>query len=119
MNVCENVIVGAKLFGQRDAIVFEGQRWSYADLDDLSSRAARLLAGQGVRRGDRVGMVLANVPAFAVWYFAVLRLGAVAVSISTRLAPDEVAFILSDCDARLTVAGESNAADVASRVPRW
>ena len=33
-------------------------------------------------------------------------------SISTRLAPDEVAFILSDCDARLTVAGESDAADV-------
>ena len=117
MNVCESVIVGAKLFPQHDAVVFEDRRWTYAQIDDLSSRAAGVLRQHGVERGDRVGIVLPNVPAFVVWYYAVLRLGAVAVSISTRLVSEEVAFILSDCQARVWLVGETNVEGVPRRLP--
>ncbi len=111
MNVCENVIVGAKLFPDRDALVFKGRRWTYARIEDWSSRAAAVLRRHGVQRGDRVALMLPNAPNFVVWYYAALRLGAVAVSISTRLAPTEVAFIVNDCQAKILVApaGETSA----------
>ncbi len=105
MNVCENIIVGANLFPDRDAIVFEQQRWTYAEIEKASSLAAQFLRDNGVTRGDRVGMVLSNVPAFIIWYYGVLRLGAVAVSISTRLAAEEIGFILNDCQADIVIAG--------------
>ena len=104
MNVCESVIVGAKLFPDRDALVFKGRRWTYARIDDWSSRAAGVLRRRGVRRGDRVALMLPNAPSFVVWYYAALRLGAIVVSINTRLAPKEAMFILNDCQAKLLVA---------------
>jgi len=111
MNVSESVIVGSRLFADSEAIVFERQRLTYADIEQLSSRAARLLQEVGVQRGDRVAIMLPNVPAFVIWYYAILRLGAIAVSISTRIAPREVAFILDDCQARMLIAtGEAPAA---------
>jgi long-chain acyl-CoA synthetase len=104
MNICEHLCVTARLFPDRDAILFEGKSWTYARLDDLSVRAARRLTQGGVVAGDRVAILLPNVPAFAIWYFAALRVGAVAVSISTRLAAEEAATMLQDCHARLLVA---------------
>ena len=59
---------------------------------------------QGIQPGDRVALKLPNVPAFVVWYYATLRLGAISVSVSTRLADSEVAFIVGDCDAKVVVA---------------
>ncbi len=117
MNVCENVIIGARLFPDHDAVVYQQQRMTYAQLEDLSCRAARALLEQGVRRGDRVGIRLPNVPSFVVWYYATLRIGAVAVSISTRLAPREVAFILSDCQARAAIIDEANVDALRSDLP--
>ena len=117
MNVCENVLTGCQLFPDKPAIEFEGRSYSYLELERSSAHAAHYLHEIGVEQGDRVGIVLPNVPAFIIWYFAALRLGAVAVSVSTRLAPSEVAFILNDCDAKALVATESNAEDLASEAP--
>lgn len=108
MNVCECIVVGAKLFPNTDALVFEGNRLTYSELERLSAQAAAQLQDAGVSRGDRVGLVLANVPAFPVWYYATLRIGAIAVSISTRLTAEEVSFILSDCGAKALVVGSDS-----------
>ncbi len=66
-----------------------------------------MLRELGVEPRDRVGIVIPNVPAFVIWYYACLRLGAVAVSISTRLGSEEVAFILSDCGAKVVVGADT------------
>lgn len=117
MNICENIFTNAKLFADHTAIVFDERTLSYADVERLSSQAAKLLMDHGVERGDRVGILLPNVPAFAVWYYAVLRLGAVAVSISTRLTPEEVAFVINDCQARLLVTNEESNDSIRSNLP--
>jgi len=101
MNLCRNLIVSSRLFPGHDALVFQGNRLTYAELERLSARAAQALLDRGVDRGDRVGLLLGNVPAFAVWYFACLRIGAVAVAVNTRLAGEEMAFVLSDCEPRI------------------
>ena len=104
MNICEHLAVTAKLFPEKVAIVFEGQRFTFAELDSLSRSVAQLLTESGISRGDRVAIMMPNVPAFVVWYYGVLRAGAIAVSISTRLAASEVSFLVSDCKAKAFVA---------------
>ncbi|MEQ8839294.1 MAG: AMP-binding protein, partial [Lacipirellulaceae bacterium] len=104
MNICEHLTAAAKRLPDKEAIVFEGQSFSFAQLEQLSAQAAMRLSEAGVGRGDRVAIMLPNVPAFVVWYYASLRLGAITVSISTRLTEKEVAFVVSDCEATAFVA---------------
>ena len=61
--------------------------------------------------------MIPNVPAFVVWYYACLRLGAIAVSINTRLTGDEVAFILSDCEPKLVVGTDSLVESMSGELP--
>ena len=117
MNICEHLTATAKLFPDKEAIVFEGQRFSFAQIDSMSRSVAQLLTDSGISRGDRVAIMLPNVPAFVVWYFAALRVGAIVVSISTRLAPSEVSFLLSDCSAKTFVALPETMAEVKTELP--
>ena len=117
MNVCHSLVTTARLLADREAIVFEGQSFTYAQLEAWSRQAAGMLEQCGVRRGDRVGLVIPNVPAFAVWYYGCLRIGAIAVSVNTRLTGDEVAFILDDCDARVVAATEELLAGWSADLP--
>ncbi|MTD43366.1 AMP-binding protein [Conexibacter sp. W3-3-2] len=69
----------------------------YAELDRLAGAAAGALAGRGVRRGDRVGLLLPPGPAFAAAFWGALRLGATAVPVSPKLAAPEVAHQTGSC----------------------
>ena len=117
MNICEHLTNSAKLFPDKTAVVFEAHQYSYADISQLASSAAGILSEAGIGRGDRVAIMFPNVPAFVVWYYAALRIGAVAVSVNTRLAPSEVGFILSDCEARAFVSTEELLASARSDFP--
>ena len=117
MNICEHLALTAKLFPEKEAIVFEGQRFTFAELDSLSRSVAQLLTESGITGGDRVAIMMPNVPAFVVWYYGVLRVGAIAVSISTRLAASEVSFLVSDCQAKTFVALSDTLAKLKSDLP--
>jgi long-chain acyl-CoA synthetase len=77
---------------------------SYADLDDRSARLASLLREKGFEAGDRVGVMLPNVPEFPVAYYGVLRAGGVVVPMNVLLKRREIAFYLEDSGARLLLA---------------
>jgi long-chain acyl-CoA synthetase len=77
---------------------------SYAELDDASARVAELLRGRGVGAGDRVGVMLPNVPQFAYAYYGVLRVGGVVVPINILLREREVAHCLTDSGASMVLA---------------
>ena len=117
MNICEHLAQTAKLFPEKEAIVFEGQRFTFAELNSLSRSVAQKLTESGIGPGDRVAIMMPNVPAFVVWYYGVLRVGAIAVSISTRLAASEVTFLVSDCEAKTFVALPDTLAKLKSDLP--
>lgn len=117
MNICEHLTETARHLPEQPAILFEGQSFTYAQLDGLSIQAANRLIEAGVTPGDRVAIMLPNVPAFVVWYYAALRVGAIAVSISTRLTKNEVAFVVADCDAKAFVAGAEQLSSMAEYIP--
>ncbi|MDK3071965.1 AMP-binding protein [Sedimentitalea sp. JM2-8] len=69
---------------QSDALICGETRWSYARLDEEVGRVAAGLAGLGVKRGDRVAMLLGNGVPFVVVTYAAARIGAVTVPLSIR-----------------------------------
>jgi long-chain acyl-CoA synthetase len=96
---------------------------SYRQLSDAARRVASLLASAGVSRGDRVGLMMPNIPAFPVAFYGALTAGAVVVPMNPLLKGREVAYYLSDSGARLLFAwrefaGEAakGAADVGAEV---
>ena len=101
MNIAHHVQRAARWFPEHPAILFEGSALSYRELDARATRVASALAAHGVGRGDRVALYLPNVPAFAVCYTAILKAGAVAVSINAIFKSDEVKYILNDSGARV------------------
>ncbi len=86
------------------AVKLDDSELSYAALDDAAARTAALLKEKGIEPGDRVGIMLPNVAAFAVCYFGALRAGAVVVTMNGLLKEREVAFHLADSGAKLLLA---------------
>jgi len=87
----------AALAGDRVAVADTHRTLDYQMLEERCARLARVLADAGVRRGDRVALLLGNRSAFLEAVFAAARLGALSVPINARLAPPEIALLLDDC----------------------
>ena len=97
--------------GDHVALKLDDAELTYAALDGASAHVAGLLAEQGVSPGDRVGIMLPNVPYFPVVYYGVLRAGAVVVPMNVLLKRREVAFYLQDSGAKLLFAWHGFAED--------
>jgi len=93
--------------GDRVAFRFDGRPITYADLGASVDRCGNALASLGVEIEHRVLLVLDDTPAFATAFWAAVKLGAVAVPVSTLTAPSEYEFILNDSRARVAVVEES------------
>jgi long-chain acyl-CoA synthetase len=103
-NLALSLGAAAKAWPDRPAVTHGEAAVTVGELWERSARAARLLADRGVGRGDRVAIQLPNVPAFADFYFAVLRLGAVVVPVNPLLRAAESAYTLEDAGARVLIA---------------
>ena len=86
------------------AIRYEGRDITYAGLAERIQRGAAVLAARGVRQGDAVAYLGLNHPAALVLLFACARLGAMLVPLNWRLAPPELARVVSDCPPRVLLA---------------
>jgi len=85
---------------------------TYGALHGQAQRAADVLRRCGVKRGDRVAIVLAQRPETAVAHIAVLLLGAVAVPLSMLFGPEALAFRLNDSGSTVAIADETSIANL-------
>jgi long-chain acyl-CoA synthetase len=104
MNLAQNLATTASEHPDRVALKLDDFELTYSQLDDASARVAGLLAAKGIEPGDRVGIMLPNVPYFPVAYFGVLRAGGVVVPMNVLLKGRETAFYLSDPEAKAVLA---------------
>src|SRR4029453_14421700 len=88
----------------RTALRLDDAELTYAQLGDASARVAGLLRAKGVEPGDRVGIMLPNVPYFAAAYYGALRTGAAVVPMNVLLKEREVDFYLRDSGAKVLFA---------------
>jgi long-chain acyl-CoA synthetase len=118
MNLAANLLRSAARFPDHPAVRIDDYVLTYADLDDRSARAAGWLAARGVRPGDRIAIMLPNVPEFAILYYGVLRAGAVVVPMNPLLKAREVGYYLGDSQAGLVFAGSGCAGEVEAGAAR-
>ncbi len=94
----------AYVFPEKVAVVHEDRRYSYRVFEERANRLGSALLRRGVRSGDRVAFLSPNTPAMLEAHYAIPSIGAVLVPVNTRLAADEVRFILDHSGARLLFA---------------
>ena len=107
VNIARALEAGGASSPDQPAILFEGRRLTYRELDRAASRTAHGLARRGVGPGDRVALFLPNIPAFAIAYQAVQKLGAIVVSASAMLTTEELAALLEDSGAGIVFTVEA------------
>src|SRR3989304_10190751 len=114
MNVAEHVERVARKTPKHPAIRFEGKTLSYEVLNANANALAGARGKKGVRRGDRVALYMPNIPAFALAYLAVEKVGAIAVSINSIFKSEETRYILDDSGAKVVF----TVAELLPNVPR-
>jgi long-chain acyl-CoA synthetase len=99
-------------FGERPAIEFFGREWTYAQLGSEIDRAAEGLRRLGVRKGDRVAIVLPNCPQHVAAFYAILRLGAIIIEHNPLYTPRELRHQFEDHGAKVVIAWDRTVADI-------
>lgn len=90
----------ARATPEREALICGALRLSFVALDTRSDQLAAALHARGVGVGDRVAVLLPNCAEYVLAFLAIIKVGAIAVPIGTRLTPSEASFILADCAPR-------------------
>ncbi len=103
ITVGDSLIRTAKKFPDHTGFIFMGRRITYRELDMLVNRFANALIDLGVKSGDKVGMILPNLPQLIIANHAVHRLGAVTAMNNPLYTEQELAHQLNDCDAKIIV----------------
>jgi fatty-acyl-CoA synthase len=97
------------------ALRFLGHTTTWGELDRRVTALAGALSRRGVGFGDRVLILMLNRTEFVESFLAANKLGAIAVPVNFRMTPPEIAFLVSDCQARVVIT-ETVLANVATAV---
>ncbi len=100
----------AEKFGNTEALVFEGQSFSFSELNTMIEAAAGGLSRLGLVKGDVITLYASNSWEWIVSYYAIARLGAVINPVNTMLTPDEIEYVVKDCGAKAVIASPEKVA---------
>jgi 4-hydroxybenzoate-CoA ligase len=92
--------------GDKPAFIDRQRRLTYADLQRDTARAANYLRGLGLRREERIALVLLDTVDFPVLFLGAIRAGIVPVPLNTLLTAEQYAYILADMRARIVFVSE-------------
>lgn len=102
----------ANRFATKTALVCDGQRLTYAEIDALANRLAHALRAHGVQRGDRVVLLLPNSVELVVSIFATLKADAVFVPVNASTKQDKLLYLLNNCRATGMITTANRAIDL-------
>ena len=88
----------AERFGPREALYYEGKRWSFADLKVETDCVAKGLLALGIQPGEKVSLWMPNRPEWLSTLFAVMKIGAILVPINTRFRTTELEYVVGQSD---------------------
>lgn len=86
----------ARLYPDSACTIFNGAIISYKQMNEMTDRVAAGLVSLGVKKGDRVGIFMPNVPQFVMVYFGILKAGGVVVAINPLFTPTEIEYQVND-----------------------
>jgi len=106
MNTLDFLSISSAICPDRDAVVFEGKRFTFSQVNERSNRLASSLGNLGVKKGDMVAILQVNCHQFLETYYAVAKLGAVLVPLNFRAKEDELTYMLDNCGAVALFVGD-------------
>lgn len=112
MNAAEFTRESIEKFGEYTAFQFQGRAWSNLEHDAFASRLAAVLKDRGVKRGDRVPVVMPNCPEVLACFQAIWKLGAVIVPTTPQLGVRELGYVLQHSDAERVITSSAFAEKV-------
>ncbi len=110
----------AGCYPDNPAIIYEGKRISYKNLNQFVEALAHHLQGLRIQKGDKVAIMLSNCPEFIISYFAALRIGAIAVTLNVMSTSYELQHLLENSDAKVFITTENLAKrfqDIQEKLP--
>ena len=105
-NVVEVLEDSVRRYPDRTGFIAQGTRLTFREFDAAVDRTASGLEEQGVAAGDRVALLLGTQIEFPLIFFALMKLGAVAVPLNTRFKGEELAYEINDSESRLLIVDE-------------
>ncbi|MBA2735835.1 MAG: long-chain fatty acid--CoA ligase [Pyrinomonadaceae bacterium] len=100
LNLASIIEHHARLAPDKEAIVWNEMRFTYGQLNALANRVANALVELGIGRGDKVALSCPNLPFFPIAYYGILKAGAAVVPLNVLFKSREIAYHLSDSDAK-------------------
>jgi acyl-CoA synthetase (AMP-forming)/AMP-acid ligase II len=98
----------------KEFIVYQGERFTFADIDAEATRIAAMLQQRyGIAKGDRVAIAMRNYPEWISAFIGAIRVGAVVVPMNAWWTSEELGYGLKDCGARLAIADEERCRRIA------
>ncbi len=106
MNTTEFLTITSAICPDRTAIVFEGKRLTFNELNERTNRLANALAGLGIKKGDRAAILQVNCHQYVEAYYAVAKLGAIFVPLNFRAKKEELTHMLNHSEASVLLVGK-------------
>ena len=106
MNTTDFLDISYAICPERDAMVFEGRRWSYGQICERVNRLANGFRRLGIKKEDRIGILQVNCSQYIESYFAAAKTGAIFVPLNFRAKAEEVAYMINNAGVRALLAGE-------------
>ena len=106
MNTTEFLEITSAICPDRAAIVFEGRKYSFVELNERSSKLADALAKLGVQKGDRISILQVNCNQYVEAYFATAKLGGIFAPLNFRAKQNELTHMLNNAEATVLFVGE-------------
>ena len=91
------------------SLIYEDRRITYEDLNQSVNALGNYLKSLDVKKGDKVALMLPNIPEFVISYFATVKLGAVAVPLNILSTPYELKYLLDNSDSKVLITTSSSA----------
>ena len=100
LNLSTVIQESARRYPSKIAYIFGDTELSFAQINGAANMVANGLVAKGIKPGDKVGLSCFNLPYFPIVYFGILKAGAVVVPLSVLLKKDEIAYHLSNSEAK-------------------
>jgi long-chain acyl-CoA synthetase len=89
--------------GDSTCIIYGADEMTYQQVDDFSDRVARFLLANGLKKGERVGLLLPNTPAFVLSYYGILKAGGIVMALNPAYRPVEIERLASESGMRILI----------------
>lgn len=106
----------ARNHGDREFLIYEGERRSFNQLLDEADALAAALQAHGISRGDRVALAMRNYPEWMAAFIAVVSIGAIVVPVNSWGQPADVAFTVEDAGARVVICDQQRYDGISARM---